>query len=233
MIGDGDLEKMVLGIIERWSAGRFSERHGLVTSYDPKNHLAKVTFQPEGQESGWLPIETGHIGNGYGIATGLQPGDGESSGDQVVVRFQENDFEGGKIVQRVHSDDQPPPEVQSGETVIWTRFRKSDGGPESAQGGVAGTGQKIYFKNDGSILFTDGNGASLTFDGAGNANLTCVNLTENVNGTRTTSINEDDNVTIGGSKASTVGSARTDKVSQSWNATAQPSSWLWLMDDDG
>jgi uncharacterized protein involved in type VI secretion and phage assembly len=176
MIGDGDLEKTVLGIIERWSAGRFSERHGLVTSYDPENHLAKVTFQPEGQESGWIPIETGHIGNGYGIVTGLQPGDGKSTGDQVVVRFQENDFEGGKIVQRVHSDDQKPPTVQSGETMIWTRFQKSDGGSESAQGAKGGTGQQIYLKNDGSIMVTDGNGATTTFDGEGN--VTKVNKTD-------------------------------------------------------
>ena len=145
MIGDGDLEKMVLGIIERWSAGRYSERHGMVTAYDPKNHLGKVTLQPEGQESGWLPIETGHVGNGYGILIGLQPGQGgvssggqggqsgtsSNQGDQVVVRFQEGDFEGGKIVQRVHSDDQKPPEVQSGEIMIWAKFQNSGGGQDS------------------------------------------------------------------------------------------------------
>jgi hypothetical protein len=32
--------------------------------------------QLAGQESGWLPIETGLIGAGYGIASGLTPGDG-------------------------------------------------------------------------------------------------------------------------------------------------------------
>jgi len=168
-----DYDNKILGVIERWWASRYSERHAMVTSYDPKLHLAKVTLQPEGQESGWLPIETGHIGNGFGIATGLTPGDGKATGDQVVVRFQEGDFESGKIVQRVHSDDQKPPEVQSGETVIWTSFQKSGGGPESASGGQGGTGQQIYLKNDGSIMWTDGNGATITFDGAGNATLVC------------------------------------------------------------
>jgi phage baseplate assembly protein gpV len=179
MIGDGDLEKFILNVVQRWSAGRYSERHALVTSYDPKNHLAKVTFMPEGQESGWLPIETGHIGNGYGIATGLQPGDGKTTGDQVIVRMQEGDFESGKIVQRVHSDQDMPPEVQSGETVIWTRFQKSDGGPNSAQGGQGGTGQKVYFKNDGSLTWTDGNGATLVADGQGNVTVTCKKMTVN------------------------------------------------------
>ena len=145
------LESYVARVVERTIAGRYSERHGLVTSYDPKKYLAKVTFQPSGQESGWLPIETGHIGDGYGMAVGLTPGDGKKTGDQVIVRFQENDFEGGKIVQRVHSDQDKPPEVQAGEMVMWTKW-----------------GQKIYFKNDGSVTLTDGKGATLFFDGKGN-----------------------------------------------------------------
>ena len=89
----GNLENLILTVIERWYTSRYSERHGLVTSYDPKKHLAKVKLMPHGQESGWLPIETGHIGDGFGIAVGLTPGDGKSTGDQVVVRFQEGDYE--------------------------------------------------------------------------------------------------------------------------------------------
>jgi phage baseplate assembly protein gpV len=176
-------ENFVLGVIERWYASRYSERHGIVTSYDPKNYLAKVTFQPEGQESGWLPVETGHIGVGYGIVIGLQPGQGgvnaqgqggqagpqqNNQGDQVIVRFQEGDFESGKIVQRVHSDADTPPQAQSGEIIIWTKFQQSGGQtPDSAQGGQGGTGQKVYWKNDGSISMTDGNGATIMCDGKG------------------------------------------------------------------
>ena len=119
-----DFENMMLRTIERWWAGRYSEKHGNVTSYDPKLHLAKVMFQPQGQESGWLPIETGHIGEGYGIATGLTPGDGKSTGDQVIVRYQESDVESGKIVQRVHSDKETPPTAQSGEMIIYTSGKK-------------------------------------------------------------------------------------------------------------
>lgn len=130
------LDTYIARIVERTIAGRFSERHALVTSYDPKTYRAKVRFQPSGQTSGWLPIETGHIGNGYGMAIGLVPGDGEKTGDQVVVRFQENDFEGGKIVQRVHSDVDKPPMVESGEMVMWTQW-----------------GQQIRLNKDGSITF--------------------------------------------------------------------------------
>src|SRR5258707_484899 len=111
------LPNVMMHETERRMAGRYVERHGLVTSYDPEKYLAKVTFQPEGQESGWLPIETAHIGKGYGIAVGLQPGSGsgikgqqqgdenqnsstgQATGDQVIVRYQEGDIESGKIVQ--------------------------------------------------------------------------------------------------------------------------------------
>jgi phage baseplate assembly protein gpV len=192
-MSDGSLENIMLGVVERWAAGRYTERHGIVTSYDPKNYLAKVTFQPEGQESGWLPIETGHIGEGYGIVIGLQPGQGgvnaqgqggqagpqqNNQGDQVIVRYQEGDFESGKIVQRVHSDQDTPPQAQSGEIIIWTKFQKSGGPqPDAAQGGQGGEGQKIYLKNDGSITVTDGNGATTVYDGKGDITVDVNNYT--------------------------------------------------------
>jgi hypothetical protein len=147
MSGYGDIENVVLQCIERWVAGRYTERHALVTSYDPQKYLAKVTFQPDGQESGMLPIETGHIGNGYGIAIGLTPGDGKATGDQVIVRYQESDIESGKVVQRVHSDQDTPPTAQSGEMIIYT------------------SGKKIVISDN------KGTKAVMTFDGAGNINI--------------------------------------------------------------
>jgi len=213
--GYGDLDGHILRIIERWWAGRYSERHALVTSYDPDKYLAKVTFQPEGQESGWLPIETGHVGEGYGITIGLQPGhggatqsdasqQGKNQGDQVIVRYQEGDIESGKIVQRVHSDQDTPPQTKSGEIVIWTKFQKSGGqAPDSAQGGQGGTGQQILLKNDGSLTVTDGNGAKIVLDGNGNIAITCKTLTINardvgVHGTGNVEIQGDSNVGLDG-----------------------------------
>ncbi len=190
-----DIENLVFSCIERYMHGgtggignvRAHERHGNVTSYDPDKHLGKVMLMPEGQETGWLSIETGAIGNGYGIAMGLQPGDGKKSGDQVIVRFQEGDIESGKIVQRVHSDSEKPPKVESGEMVIWAKFKQSTGNSglgndpaaggagqsEYPAGGQGGSGQQLYFKKDGSLTITDGNGSTITHDGHGNWKLTC------------------------------------------------------------
>lgn len=238
---DGDIEDLVLQTIERWMAGRYSERHGLVTSYDPKKYLAKVMIQPQMKETGWLPIETGHIGAGYGIAVGLQPGDGKTTGDQVIVRFQGNDFESGKIVQRVHSDQDTPPTVQSGEMVIWSRFQKSQGGPNSAQGAQGGNGQQLYFKNDGSFLLTDGNGASIIGDGNGNMTHNCKNFTLNttqnatftIGAARSVSVGANDNINIGQSKTVTIGNQRSDKVSNAYTIDSQIGVWSTLADQDG
>jgi hypothetical protein len=77
-----DLENVIFRTVERALASRYHERHGLVTSYDKKRHLAKVKFMPEGQESGFIPIETNHITSGGGIAIGLTPGSGDGGGGQ-------------------------------------------------------------------------------------------------------------------------------------------------------
>lgn len=226
---------------ERRQAGRYVERHGLVTSYDPDTYLAKVTFQPEQQESGWLPIETGHIGNGFGIAIGLTPGDGKKTGDQVIIRYQEGDIESGKIVQRVHSDQDKPPKVQSGEMVFWARFDKTAKDPSglsddtthsdeqtSEKGGQQGSGAQIFWKNDGSLTITDGAGATHVWDGQGNHSTTSKNKTDKFSG--------DHSVTIDGSKTEKitkdmtkqVDGQRSDKVKKVWQAVAQFGHWSWL-----
>lgn len=262
----GDLESFILHTVERLLATRYTERHALVTSYDPVNYLAKVTLQPEGQETGWLPIETGHIGQGYGIAIGLQPGQGgtgsggqqggssgqssPNQGDQVVVRPQEGDIEAFKIVQRVHSSQDKPPPVQSGEMVFWTQFQQSGGQtPDAAKGGQGGTGQKIYFKNDGSITITDGNGGTIVFDGQGNCTVNCKNYTinatqsathnigtsatYNIGTSRSVSVGANDNVTIGQNKTVSIGQSRSDNVSNAYLINSQVGVWSSLTDDDG
>jgi uncharacterized protein involved in type VI secretion and phage assembly len=235
------MENMVRGMVERYLSGRFSEKHGMVTSYDPDKHLAKVMFQPEEQESGWIPIETSHVGNGFGMAVGLTPGDGKKTGDQVVIRYQEGDIDGGKVSRVVHSDDQKPPRVESGEMVMWTKFRKSGGGKDSADGGEGGDGQKIYFKKDGSITITDGNGGTLALDGKGNFNANCNNhsfeakqdYNKTVGGKRALKVSGNDDVDIGGNLEKKVGGKRKDKVGGLWNAVASFGVWSWLQDDDG
>jgi hypothetical protein len=250
------LENMIFRCIERWAAARYSERHALVTSYDPDNYLAKVKLQPDGVETDWLPIETGHIGNGYGMAVGLETGDGKQTGDQVIVRFQENDFESGKIVQRVHSDQDKPPKVESGEMVMWTkwgqqvRFNKDGsltlktGVPtgtnqQQQQGGSGGGGgqsaQEILGGQSQSSQDSSGNptpgGQSLT------KNAKKVTLTLDNKGTYTVETDTDkvDKIgrnrtsTISGDRSYTVSGQAKDSISGQWKAKAKLSGWNWLV----
>ena len=143
MSGD-DFEQAVLRIIERWHGSFRQKAYGTVTSWDAKKHLAKVTLQPEGQESGWLPVQTLAAGNGYGHMSGL------TAGDQVEVTFQEGEFEAGAITSRVHSEQAPAPTVESGEQLIKTPW-----------------GQMLQMAKDGSVTVTDKSGATFKFDGTG------------------------------------------------------------------
>lgn len=85
---------------------------GTVSSYDPDQHAAKVLLQPEGIESGWIPIGTQHIGNGFGVMVGLE------IGDQVEIGFQQGDQSAPRIIGRFHSEEEKPPRVEAGEVLL-------------------------------------------------------------------------------------------------------------------
>jgi phage baseplate assembly protein gpV len=136
-----DLMNAVRREIERQLNGRYNTRVGLVTAYDPNTHSAKVMIKPDNTETGWVPNITSHIGNGFGILSGLTPGDGKATGDQVVVLFQEGDLEQGGIVHRLFSDKEKPPPVQSGEILV-----------KHEKGG------SFYFDKNGKITITGGKG---------------------------------------------------------------------------
>lgn len=105
-------------------------KHGLVTSYDGSAgaNRVKVMLQPEGIETGWLPITTLMAGQGFGAYFG------PSQGDQATVLFQEGDREVGFCIGFLGSDADPPPAVQSGEIHL-----------------IAKTGQFVKLLADGTI----------------------------------------------------------------------------------
>jgi len=95
--------------VARALAGRADPRLCLVSSYDPQTYAAKVLVQPENVETGWLPVLSPWIGNGWGL---YAP---PTAGDQVLVLFQENDQEVGLVLPRLYSNQQRPLAVESGE----------------------------------------------------------------------------------------------------------------------
>ena len=146
-----DIEQIVYRAIEKYFAGRKSKRNGIVTSWDPIKHLAKVMYQPEGEESGWLPVHAMAAGNGYGLISGL------SVGDQVEITHQEGEFDDGAITSRVHSEQAPAPTVHSGEQLLLTPW-----------------GSTFFLAQDGSVTAKDKSGASIKIDGSGNLTISGV-----------------------------------------------------------
>ena len=142
-------------------------RMGIVTGYDPDHYAAKVTLQPEGHPTGWLPITTPWVGNGWGW---YAP---PSIGDVVEVHFQEGDRESGFIVNRFFSAKTKPLSVPSGEAWL-----------------VHGSGSFIKLTNDGKATVKDKAGSTVVLNGDGTGALTfagglTINANVAVNGTVT------------------------------------------------
>jgi phage baseplate assembly protein gpV len=132
---------------ERAMQGRSMTRIGIVTNYDPSNYSAKALIQPEGVETGWLPVASLWVGNGWGL---FAP---PKIGDVVEVRFQEGGKEAGMIGLRHFGDVFRPLPVPSGE--FWLQHQ---------------SGSFLKFKNDGSVEVNAA--ANLTATVAGNASVT-------------------------------------------------------------
>lgn len=103
-------------------------RFGLVSSFDPSTYAARVMIQPENVLSGWLPVLTGWVGAGWGMAAPLSPG------DQVLILAQEGDAEQGIVLGRVWSAIDTPPAAPAGE--FWLLHQ---------------SGSFLKLRNDGTI----------------------------------------------------------------------------------
>ena len=123
------------GIAARTAAPRY----GVVQSVDPANHAAKVTVQPEGVLTGWLPIMSHSIGNGWGVVSLPLPG------TQVILTPQEGDGEEWAIAGRVFDTAALPPSVPAA----------ISGAPSNAQPGeialVSQAGAVVRLAADGTI----------------------------------------------------------------------------------
>ena len=104
-------------------------RHGIVTSYDPATYSVNVEIQPDKKLTGWIPLVSPWVGNGWGLF--CPP----SIGDAVEISFQEADQENGVCGWRFYNDIDRPLPCPSGE--FWL---------------VHSTGSYLKFTTGGKIL---------------------------------------------------------------------------------
>jgi uncharacterized protein involved in type VI secretion and phage assembly len=105
--------------IARYLSGRAQPRNAVISSYDPNRYAVKVRLMPEAgdpaagetPESGWLPLHSQFVGNGWGLQFG------PAIGDQVSLRFQEDDQDSASVEGRFFDSNNvaPKPGPPSGE----------------------------------------------------------------------------------------------------------------------
>lgn len=160
---------------EMAAAARASVKVGLVSGYDHTNYSVKVTIQPEGIETGWIPLTSPWVGAGWGMF--CTP----SIGDMIEVQFEQGGSEAAFACMRFFNDTDRPLDVQSGE--FWL---------------VHKLGAFVKLTNDGNIVL-HGKNVRITVDGSvsidGNASITG-NLTVGGGATGSFSTPTGDTVTV-------------------------------------
>lgn len=136
------------------AADSTSAKTGLVSGYDATNYSVKVTLQPEGIETGWIPLLSPWVGNGWGMF--CPP----TVGDMVEVQFEQGGAEAAFACLRFFNDQDRPLAVGAGE--FWL---------------VHKSGSSLKLTNDGKLSINgyaeiDLTTPTLHITTSGNANVT-------------------------------------------------------------
>ena len=136
------------GLAQQVSDSKASTRHGIVSSYDPNAYAVKVTLQPDGVVTGWLPLKSIWVGQEWGLF--CPP----SIGDAVEIDYQEGDRGVGSAGLRFFNDQDRPLPCPSGE--FWM---------------VHKSGSLLKFHNDGTVELTTASDLNATVGGSLNASV--------------------------------------------------------------
>lgn len=117
---------------------------GVVRNYDPTKYQVRVELQPQGNLTGWIPLLSQWVGNGWGLTAP------PTIGDLVEVMFINGDLDAGVACLRFYNDADVPLSTPSGE--FWV---------------VHKSGAFLKLLNNGSATITDGKGATMTMNGDG------------------------------------------------------------------
>lgn len=130
------IKKVAQGIVGQMGVPRI----GLVQSYDPNTYTARVTIQPEGNLSGWLPIISPWVGPNWGFVCPLV------IGQQVLTIPDTGDHENGIIVGAIFNDEDTAPNIPAGELMLkhqsgaFLRFHNNGQIEVNAAAGILSTG---------------------------------------------------------------------------------------------
>lgn len=104
-------------------------RQGVITAYDPAEYAIKVSLQPTGEETGWIPLGSPWAGAGWGFAAGPM------IGAEVEINFDSGTVGVGMAGSQFYNNEDRCPGPPSGE--FWI---------------VHKSGTLLKFLNSGEIL---------------------------------------------------------------------------------
>lgn len=110
-------------------AGESRTRQGIITAYDPDSYAVKVQLQPTGEETGWIPLSSPWVGNGWGLAAGPM------TGAIVEVEFDAGLMGAGMAAGQFFNDEDRCPGPPAGE--FWL---------------IHQSGSLLKFLNNGEVL---------------------------------------------------------------------------------
>ncbi|MDU5780772.1 MAG: phage baseplate assembly protein V [Pantoea sp.] len=116
---------------QQTGAGDCGTRQGIITAYDPDSYAVKVQLQPTGEETGWIPLSSPWVGNGWGLAAGPM------IGAEVEVEFDSGLMGAGMAAGQFYNDEDRCPGPPSGE--FWL---------------VHKSGSLLKFLNTGEVLLS-------------------------------------------------------------------------------
>jgi phage baseplate assembly protein gpV len=123
------IKQQVIAVLSTFTQTRI----GIISGYDPNTYTSKVTLQPDGLITNYLPIVTFNVGIGWGFYSAPR------AGDMVMVHFQEGDLSTGFITGSIFNSIDTP---------------VNPGPPEGETWMIHKTGTFLKFKNDGTISIT-------------------------------------------------------------------------------
>jgi len=94
------------------AAGTFTARMGTVSAYDPGNYAIKAVIEPEGVETGFMPLLSPWVGANWGAFFAPE------IGAQVLILFQEGSSQVPIAALFAFSTAMPPVAVPSGEMLL-------------------------------------------------------------------------------------------------------------------
>lgn len=114
-------------------------KYGHITGYNPNNYTVKAMLQPEGIETGFIPLAAVWVGNNFGAVFG------PNIGDLVKLDFIDGSVQASVVGGRFFNVTALPPLVQAGQAAL-----------------VDSKGSFIRLNNDGTITMNAPNGITLT-----------------------------------------------------------------------